>query len=426
VQFEIFKYSYLHVIKPQKPDSMKPKKSLNLIMLILAGEVIFFLPFMLPRIFRPTLLSTLNITNLELGGCFSLYGIIAMVSYFFGGPLADKFKTGHLIGWALILTGLGGVALFFSPSLPTLFAVYGYWGFTTIFLFWAALIKATRIWGGDNLQGKAFGLLEGGRGATAAIVGALAVAFFANSISNAESNSYLHVVLYSSFFTMFIGVLALVIFGESQTVTKKNDLTLSQIKSLLLHKGIWFQAIIIICAYVGYKSTDDLSLYANQVLNFNEVDSARIGSTALWLRPLFAILAGYLADKFDGLNIIKLCFVVMILGACLIFTGTFESIIVLSLVNMAAMLTGVYGLRGVYFAVMKDSKVPLALTGTAVGLMSVIGYTPDVFMSPLMGVLLDNYPGAEGHRYLFLVCGLFGSLGFLATQLLKRNSNPAD
>ena len=50
--------------------------------------------------------------------------------------------------------------------------MYGFWGFSTTFLFWAAMIKATRNWGGEQSQGKAFGFLEGGRGIIAATIGA--------------------------------------------------------------------------------------------------------------------------------------------------------------------------------------------------------------------------------------------------------------
>ena len=62
-----------------------------LILLILAGEAVFILPFVLPRIFRPTVLEVFLLDNVQLGLCFSIYGIIAMISYPLGGPLADKF-----------------------------------------------------------------------------------------------------------------------------------------------------------------------------------------------------------------------------------------------------------------------------------------------------------------------------------------------
>lgn len=89
---------------------------------------------------------------------------------------------------------------------------------------------------------------------------------------------------------------------------------------------------------------------------------------------------------------------------------------------MASMLAGVYGLRGIYFAVMKEASIPLVATGSAVGLMSLIGYTPDVFMSPLMGYLLDTYSGAKGHELVFLVLTLFALVGFIVSIGFKRHS----
>ena len=80
------------------------KQYMALIALILAGEAIFFLPFVLARIFRPTLLIVFNITNTELGTYLSVYGIVALVSYFFGGPLADRFPARNLMAFALWLT----------------------------------------------------------------------------------------------------------------------------------------------------------------------------------------------------------------------------------------------------------------------------------------------------------------------------------
>lgn len=133
------------------------------------GESVFILPFVLSRVFRPTVLDAFGLDNVQLGLCFSVYGVVALVSYLFGGPLADKFPPRKLIAMALWLTALGGLVYASFPSYTVLKILYGYWGFTTIFLFWAPMIKATRVWGGNTSQGKAFGFLDGGRG----LVGAL-------------------------------------------------------------------------------------------------------------------------------------------------------------------------------------------------------------------------------------------------------------
>ena len=101
--------------------SQKPKQPIFVILiLILSGEAVFILPFVLARVFRPTFLEVFNLNNLELGTCFSIYGIVAFISYLFGGNLADKFKPKVLIAIALFLTALGGIVLASYPSYTTL------------------------------------------------------------------------------------------------------------------------------------------------------------------------------------------------------------------------------------------------------------------------------------------------------------------
>ena len=57
-----------------------------LLLLILAGESVFILPFVLSRVFRPTVLEAFDLTNTELGLCFSVYGLVALIAYLLGRP----------------------------------------------------------------------------------------------------------------------------------------------------------------------------------------------------------------------------------------------------------------------------------------------------------------------------------------------------
>lgn len=56
---------------------MKSARWYFLLVLILAGESVFILPFVLSRIFRPTVLEVFGLDNVQLGLCFSVYGIVA-------------------------------------------------------------------------------------------------------------------------------------------------------------------------------------------------------------------------------------------------------------------------------------------------------------------------------------------------------------
>lgn len=411
---------------------MKAKKAFFLFTLMLVSEGIFFLPFVLARIFRPTFLKVFEINNLELGAAFSVYGIVAMVSYFFGGPIADKYDPRKLMTFSLVITALSGIVMATIPSLFTLMVLYGFWGISTILLFWAASIKAIRQIGGEGDQGKSYGLVDGGRGLVAALLASASVVlldYFLPGDPNLASLDDLSSAL-SNIIIIFSGVIllgALLVWrvfpqNTQDTLRSSQKLTLSGMKEVIKRRSVWLQALILLCGYVGYKSLDDISLYGSVVLGYDDVEAAYLGTVSFWTRPFAAVAAGLLGDRYGHSKMTGLCFVMLILGSIVISTGVLtpgmEVIIVMTVICTGA---GIYGLRGLYFALFQESKIPLVYTGSAVGFISVIGYTPDVFMGPLMGVLLDNNPGELGHQYLFGLLAVFGLIGLIASYLFHRS-----
>lgn len=403
-----------------------------ILLLILAGEAVFILPFVLARVFRPTFLSAFKLTNFELGICFSIYGIVALLSYLFGGVLADRFQARKLMAASLILTALGGIYLASYPSYTMLKLLYGYWGFTTIFLLWAAMIKATRIWGGIKNQGRAFGFLDGGRGLVGAGFGALGVFIFSMFITSdvpeistiSRNEAFRYVILTSSVIVAFIGVLVFFYLKFSSTSDAKvssNLKSVKDIKMVLKFPSVWLLMIIILCAYVGYKTTDVFSLYAREVMLFSEVDSAKTGTLLLYIRPVVGILIGFLADRSRASLYLILGFLLSIMGSALFASGVLGPDSQLAFfLSMLLTAIGVYSARVLYFAVLEEGNIPLALTGTAVGIISFIGYTPDIFAGPMTGYLLDASPGEPGQQHVFMVLAAFSFIGLLAAIRFYR------
>lgn len=404
---------------------------LSIAALIIAGESVFLLPFVLARIFRPTLLEVFNLTNLELGTAYSVYGIVAMASYFFGGPLADRFPARTLLAIALASTAAGGLVMMTIPPLPVLVVLYAYWGLTTIALFWAPLIRATRQWGGDDAQGRAFGLLDGGRGLLAAVIGLIMVTAFtallpadSETASLAQRTEALRqIILLLSVITCAAALaiwLALPRRDLSQE-REKAELSLSGIAHVLAMPSVWLQAAIILCAYVGFKAIDDFSLYAHQVIGLNQVNAAQASVVSLWMRPVAAIGAGYLADRIGAPTMTTGSFTLLTAGSLMLASGILGAgMIWIFLLTIVCSSMGIFALRGLYFAIMRDGKVPIAYTGSAVGFVSFIGFTPDVFMGPLIGYLLDSSPEAIGHQHVFWVVSAFALLGLVASLVFAH------
>lgn len=410
---------------------LKLKRIIAMVSLIAAGESIFFLPFVIARVFRPTLLEVFQITNLELGTAFSVYGVIAMLAYFPGGPLADRFSARKLIAISLITTSIGGLVMATIPSLNVLMILYAFWGLTTILLFWAALIRATRQWGGRQSQGSAFGYLDGGRGLAAALVGSFTVVIFEallpgniESATLAERTDALQKIFWiisSITFTVSLLVWYSLQDTNDNQLEQNTKVTLDGVRKVLGMPAVRLQAIIIICAYVGFKGTDDFSLYARDVLGYNEVEAAKAGTISLWIRPVAAICAGLLADKISASIATFFSFLLIFAGSLVIAVGVLgpgrDWMFILTIISASA---GIFALRGLYYAIMQEGHVPLIFTGSAVGFVSVIGYTPDIFMGPLMGFLLDRSPGKLGHQHVFSVIAAFSFVGMITTVMFRR------
>ncbi len=392
-------------------------KTITLLTLIVAGEAIFFLPFVLARVFRPTMLDLFGITNTELGLWFSVYGVVAMVSYLLGGPLADRFPARNLMAIALWLTSAGGILMFLLPSSAIMLWIYAFWGFTTICLFWAAMIRATREWGGTFFQGRAFGWLEGGRGAVAALLATLSFLLFS------QIRSFQWVILATSAGTLLSGILVwlFIPLNSAERTRQTNHELIRDIATLLRKRSTWLLTIIILCAYSGYKITDDYSLFAREVLGFSELSAAGIGTISLWIRALVAILAGYLADRFHRVGVILVAFALTLAGGLLIGLQIFQELAAWLLMNLALTAAGIYAVRALYFSVMKEARIPVGLTGTAVGMVSFAGFAPEIFISPWMGLLLDRSPGAAGHADVFLLLSAFSVTGLVAAWLFYRS-----
>jgi sugar phosphate permease len=400
---------------------------LSITLLILSGELVYMLPYVLARVFRPTFLEVFDLTNFELGSLFSVYGVVALLSYLYGGVLADQFLPRKLIALSLFLTAIGGLVMATYPSYLTLQILFGYWGFTTVFLFWGAMIKATRLWGGTMSQGQAFGFLDAGRGLVAASMGSVGVFIFSliltSDIRSAtlieRQEAFRYVIYFTSFMVALVGLLVFVYMkseGEEKIKEMTSTSSFSNIKSVIKIPSVWLLMIIIMSAYVGYKLTDIYSLYASDVMLYDQIQAAEVGALQLYLRPIVCVIIGFLADKTSGTSWIIIGFVIMLLGAVIFASGIVQSNMdVIFFISLIIIAVGTYAARALYFAVFQEGKIPLAHMGTAVGIISVVGYTPDVFASPIMGYLLDTYPGITGHQYVFSMLVVFSILGLLAS-----------
>ncbi len=394
---------------------------------ILAGEAIFLLPFVLPRLFRPTMLQAWGISNLDFGLAFSCYGLSAVIAYAFGGPLADRFHPRWLMCIALAATALGGLALIGAPNRTSLCCIYAYFGLTTILLFWPAMLKLTHELGGTQRQATAFGLLDAGRGLFAAVIATVLALLFSQllpdpKVASPEELAQALRAIVTITIILVASTAALVPFALGSTrhiqpVDPTRSLTKRSVALLMHRPALWLHGLVVLCAYCGYKSIDNYGIFAVDVFGSTDVEASQLTTLTFWARPFAAIAAGLVSDRFNHFKSMATLFMLAAIGnLSLIFlvppSMPWFGLAMVAVTTAAAM----YGLRGIYFAVFDDLQIPRTLIGTAAGIISLIGFLPDVFFGTLTGFLIDHYPGRQGHQLVFgLVCfvsllGLFTCL----------------
>ena len=197
---------------------------------------------------------------------------------------------------------------------------------------------------------------------------------------------------------------------------------------------IWLLAIIIIAAYSAFKMIDNYGLYAEDAYGMSPTESARLISRISYVRVVAALGAGYLADKYLGVSTsIQICFGLLIASYLMfLFVTPNPGLLWLMIVNMIVSCLGFFALRGIYFALLEESGTPQELTGMAVGVISFIGFTPEIFMGPMTGWLIrearQNGDVLAGYHQIFWILTLFAACGLLAATAMRwfisKNGKP--
>jgi MFS family permease len=409
-------------------------KKLSFIFIIIAGEAIFMLPFMIPRLYRPLILDAWNLNNTQIGTAFSVYGLSAMISYLIGGQFADRYHPRVLMSLSLIITALATSFLIISPSYIVLISTYFFYGISTILLMWGALIKVTHTSGADKDRSSAMGILDAGRGLSAALISSLLLFITSTMYQSLDTQSLKVEALNTIYITviLFIIVMACIIWFSLKNFkiqdTLNNNWTIKEAKVILKNPSVWLLGIVILSAYCGYKSIDNYSVYLVDVHGQGIVQSSIFTTIIFWLRPISAFLAGILADKLhakikSGRFIILT--ILLILSAAMQIIMAINIISIFNIIMMTIIISSAlaYALRAIYFSIFGDLNIKETLIGTTVGIVSLVGFLPDFFFGIITGHFIDTYPGHTGYTYCFYFTGVILFIGSLASIIIYRVEN---
>ena len=139
----------------------------------------------------------------------------------------------------------------------------------------------------------------------------------------------------------------------------------------------------------------------------------------LWMRPIGAIAAGFVGDRFNREKVLAALMLAgsVSLAALIILPLTASAGILLTVVLLVGLLT--YAIRGIFWATLDSCNIPNRIKGLAIGVISLIGYSPDIYLPLINGVVLERFPGKPGYSIYFGGIVLMGLLGTLSAWRLN-------
>ncbi|MDG1473574.1 MAG: MFS transporter [Porticoccaceae bacterium] len=402
----------------------------QLALIVVAAGAIYPLLY-LRQNFEISIIETYQITQTQLRYCSSMLGLIFFITYLPSGWLADRFSSRKLLSYSLLATGLLGLWFSTVPSYNTLLIIYGAWGIATGLTFWSAHIKLVSMLAAKDQQGRFFGILDGGRGLVEAFLATVAIALFAYVLRNTPNATDLALqqVIY-----LYVAVLLIVsplvywLLDENEREQEKDQTNNGEnvkfkddLKDVLARKEIWLCAICIVCGYQLFYATYSFSAYLQQNFGLTAVVVGYITVAKLWMRPIGGIAAGFIGDWANPEKVLSILLVLasISLASMAFLPASAATAVMVAMVLIIGLLT--YGVRGLYWATLGGCDVPNRIKGLAIGVISMVGYFPEMYLPLISAPLLEAYPGTLGYQIYYLliaVCGLGGA--YAAYLLTKR------
>ncbi len=412
----------------------KGKKFLTFILMVLAMNTIYVLPYLMYNYYTP-LQEAMGLVgrDADYGKLLNVYGIANVILYLPGGWIADKFDPKKLLVFSMLSTGALGLWESFWPSYTMLMIIHVLWAVTTVLTFWSSSVKCINMLADSDEQGGMFGSLEALRGVSGLIVTTICVSLF-NIFKSDSTKAMSSVVRVVSVIMILVGVALALLMPQSDTQTATNATLLDSIKAM----GVAFKRPITYLLagmiFCGSMTLASASYYAPYLQNFcglpTDIAVTFTSYRAIVCQLIGASLAAVLATKMKnsskpmiGAGIIGIvCFVGMLLipaSAAVLWP-------VMALTIVASM--AVYVFRALYYATVDESGTPKNVVGSVIGIASLLGFLPDTFYTSLCGSWLDADP-VGGYKNIFMAACAAMGLGlvcaFFAERLIKKYRNSA-
>ncbi len=404
-----------------------PNKWLVFCVLTFTGGVAFKLMSMKDMFYVP-MQEFMGLSHTQIGTAISVYGIVQTIGLVAGLYVCDRFSKKYMISLSLIGVSLCGVYLSTFPTYYGFLATFAVMAILCEVTYWPVLLKAVRLNGSEDDQGRMFGFLEMGRGIIDVIVASSAVAIFGAMGENA--GALRAGILFLSGVTFLSGVLAFIFVpnDEIEESVDRNKAAFDGMIEAVKSLEIWAVSLNGFTVYCIYCGLTYFIPFLNEIYGLPAVMVGMYGIINQYgLKMIGGPLGGILSDKVhkSATKHIRAGFVVAAIAMTAFILIPHETIgasgnYILGMTLTLGFGAIIFTMRAVFFAPMDEVKVPAHITGAAMSLGCLVIYLPNTFAYVLYGSMLDKYPGITGYKIVFGMMVGFAVVGFFVSSWLLK------
>jgi MFS family permease len=396
-------------------------------LVVLAAGAIYPLVYLRTN-YQASMLEVFGITLPQLNNIYSILGLVFVAGYIPSGFLSDKFSAKKLLAISLAGTAAGGFWFAQVPQFSSVVVIFAIWGIFSVFTFWSAHLKLVKLLSTKEEEGRFFGILDGGRGVVEAVLASVALFIFAQilgqSLDLTDKRAAIVAVIYM--YSIVLAVVAVLIWffveedsGRKVERTESERFRFADLPGLLKNKYLYLHGAIIFMGYTVFWTVYYIGGFLGTNIGVDPVMVGTITVIVLWMRPLGGVAGGFLADKIGKANTIMLALggAAIALVAIAILPVTLGAGVFFAVAIVLGFF--LYAIRGTYWSVLGDNGFRNVVLGSAIGVISFIGYMPDILLPQFNTLLFNTFGDTGGYNAYFLSSAGFAVIGIVLAAVYK-------
>ncbi len=196
----------------------------------------------------------------------------------------------------------------------------------------------------------------------------------------------------------------------------------SDLGKVFKNKYVYLQGIVVFAGYTLFWTNYYFGGHLETNIGITPVTVGTIMVAVLWMRPIGGVVGGFLADKIG--KSITIAGALVGAGICLLLLSVLPKTLPVAFFSGLIIISGLflYVIRGTYWSLLGQSKIDAAIMGTAIGVISFIGYLPDIILPRLNTFLWNTYGNEGGYKAYFIVSMVIGLAGAVVAMIYKKNA----